>query len=180
MAFSASTISKTICLQHSNTGMPKCSVLTSDLLLLHGLSLASFAYLLTVLSTALSPGYLASHSPSLSDLDGMNSDGVGGEAGGIFLMWDLALGGSPKVSPADFPDGYQARGETVYGTAPPAVAASRVTSTTTEPSSETVNGNRKPDRFANGRVGMYVPLLFTSLAVVFCISAVSTRGFPGG
>lgn len=168
MAFSAATIAKTICIAASHTSVPQCSVLTIDLLLLHALSLASFAYLLVVLSTALSPGYLASHSPSLEGVDVSNSDGVGGEAGSMFVMWELALGGSAKQSTTDLAGGY----ETAYGTATQTPIGGPTT-VMTEAGSEDV------DRFTKGRVGLYVPLLFSSMAVLGSLCAVSTRGFPG-
>lgn len=168
MAFSASTISKTICIDHSPTSVPQCSGLTFDLILLHGLSLAAFAYLVVVLSTALSPGYLTSHSTSLEGVDAADSNGVGGEVGSVFVMWDLAIGDSPKTNAGDVESDIREG----YGTASRAIPDVERTVVEQDQVQST-------DRFAKGRVGMYSALLSTSLAVIFSISAVSTGGFPG-
>jgi hypothetical protein len=144
--------------------------------LLHSLSLASFAYLVIVLSTALSPGYFASHSTSLDGLDAMGGEGVGGEEGSVFVMWDLALGDSPKGLQAELPgetsrpSGY----ETAYGTAGPSVAGGSA-AVEVEAAVPADNAGRA-DRFASGRVGLYVPLLVASVGAIASLSVVTLKG----
>lgn len=175
MAFSASTISKTIC-HISNTDLtPPCSVLTFDLVLLHLLSVACFAYLVVVLSTALSPGYFTSHSPSLDGLAGSKSQDLDGERGDVFVMWDLALG--DPSTPENLADSDRANSDSgpSYGSAV-RQQSNMITPGDPSTASATVDA---VDRFARDRVAFYVPLLASSLASTasFCVSSTIIR--PG-
>jgi hypothetical protein len=177
MAFSAFTLSKGVCsLTISKLYLPTCPLLTFDLALLHLLSTSTLTLVLVILSTTLSPNYHLSLSPS--------ADGgkVGPEERDVFVMWDLALAsppGSPRLGPVRTGGGLGGGGRS-YGAItnelagvpggvypqpsnPYAIDDIVVTPTTTP---------KKRDKFAEGRLWIYIPLGMSSLAVLVAAAVV--------
>ncbi|EIW71156.1 hypothetical protein TREMEDRAFT_67599 [Tremella mesenterica DSM 1558] len=179
MAFSAFTLEKGVCsFEISEVFLPNCPLLTFDLALLHLLSSTTLSLLLVILSTALSPNYYLQYSnmdPSeeIATKDVIESD--------VFVMWEMALASppqSPKLGSAKLKD--PSTPAMSYGTQSPTTPlAQRLPQPTNpySPSAESdINVPKKRDKFAEGRVWNYVPLLICSIVVVGCAGFVMAYG----
>lgn len=179
MAFSAFTLSEGVCSTSlSDTYLPNCPLLTLDMVLLHLLSITALALLLVILSTALSPHYFLAHSP-LASVEGGGTSAKGDpESTDAFVMWELALA-SPPASPR-ISGQPTATTSTTYGTVdtvlpndPPVDRYPQpgAPSTSTSPATS----SKRKDKFAEGRVWSYIPLLLCSiLASTACIMSFAT------
>ncbi|RXK40943.1 hypothetical protein M231_01791 [Tremella mesenterica] len=186
MAFSAFTLEKGVCsFEISEVFLPNCPLLTFDLALLHLLSSTTLSLLLVILSTALSPNYYLQYSnmdPSeeIATKDVPESD--------VFVMWEMALASppqSPKLGSAKLKD--PSTPAMSYGTQSPTTPLAQRLPQPTNPYSSSaesdINGTsgeagvpKKRDKFAEGRVWNYVPLLFCSIVVVGCAGFVMAYG----
>lgn len=173
MAFSASTLKAGICsTSFSELYLPTCPLLTFDLILLHLLSITTLSLLLVILSIALSPSYHL----SLSSLhvDGKNDP----ESMDAFVMWDLALASPPSSPHLERGDPLSGAGSRSYG----AVAAEPMMGNGSYPQ-PTQTGQAEPlpiakkDKFGEGRVWSYIPLLLCSIGayVASIIAVVKTQ-----
>ncbi len=169
MAFSAFILKRGVCSNDIafNSTVPKCPLLTFDLFLLHLLSTADLALLLVILSTALSPSYYISHSPSLLDRDGLAKNPESTDA---FIMWDLALA-SPPSSPRL--DATPSSSTKTYGTATPATPltpAAHPQPSNPYADGESPSGDSLPpprkDKFAEGRLWNYASLCSCSMGAI--------------
>jgi hypothetical protein len=161
MAFSAFTVTEGVCSPNiSELYLPTCRLLTFDLVLFHLLSISTLALLLVIVSAALSPSYYRSLSLSA---DG-NATEEDPDAAGVFVMWELAIASapsSPRLGPVAGPSAAPS-----YGTNVPA--------TPSRPEKSTIAGQVtidnvpkvKRDKFAEGRVWSYTPLLLCSLGTM--------------
>lgn len=129
---------------------------------------------MVVLSTALSSGYYTSLSTSLQSDNGEVNEGMGEEGGDVFVMWELALEESPKKGNTALSETRGEIGTAGYGATRPDQALSANTAVSTETST-----SRQTDKFAGGRVGLYVPLIGASLSAFSAICVVSASGYPG-
>jgi len=172
MAFSAFTLHKGVCSTVvSDIFLPTCPLLTVDLALLHLLSTCNLALLLVILSTALSPLYYLSLSPSFPDTDAGGPAKVDPEAADAFVMWDLALASPPSSPRLDATPSSRTYGTSVPAT--PITPASRASPSNpyqspakaSSASAEGATPPRRRDRFAEGRIWSYVPLAGCSLGV---------------
>ena len=159
--------------------LPTCPLLTFDLALLHLLSSATLSLLLVILSATLSPSYYLAYSTSLDVAQG---DGSKGDltTSDVFVMWDMALA-SPPSTPSRSTNPLPA--STSYGTQSPSTPlAQRAYSqpaTLQVPDDQPVMAPaplRKRDKFAEGRVWNYVPLLLVALGAVGCAGANMATG----
>jgi hypothetical protein len=184
MAFSYFTLVSSVCAQTvHDIFTPTCHVLTFDLTLLHLLSTATLALLLVILSTALSPNYYASLSPSF----GEGADGKDDE-GDMLVMWELALA-SPPSSPLLGPDaiasasadgaGYGTRSTTTPIKASGDGSSKSDAQEHVERTRIEVVAPRKRDKFAEGRVWTYIPLLLSSIGVAIAGGWVLGQGDYG-
>jgi hypothetical protein len=140
MAFSAFTLGEGVCASsRPEIFIPTCPLLTFDMANLHILSIATFAHLLVILSTALSPGYYLSYS-LLQDGSGSGGEGAGSHGSKIddadgydgFVMWDLAVS-SPPASPYLGPSrgfGIEPSAASTPGSASASASARTATATT--------------------------------------------------
>jgi hypothetical protein len=182
MTYSYFTLVSSVCAEAvQQLFTPTCPVLTFDLALLHLLSTTTLALLLVILSTALSPNYFASMSPSYeASKDDQES---------MFVMWELALASppsSPRLGPTRMDTGFTPIG---YGTTgcPSAKKSSQLSDV--ENPYETGRGAsatmadvmavRKRDKFADGRLWSYFPLLGCSLGVTISGAWVLGQGDYG-
>jgi len=163
MAFSAFTINEGVCsTSYSELYLPTCPLLTFDLFLLHLLSITNLALLLVILSTALSPSYYLSNSSSLEAND--NGVKVDPESTDAFVMWDFALD-SPPHSPVGEPSSpLLSSASKSYGAVPATPKRNRAYSQPS-PGHDTPSSasSVKRDKFAEGRLWSYIPLLLGSM-----------------
>lgn len=163
MAFSAFTIHEGVCsTSYSELYLPTCPLLTFDLFLLHLLSITNLALLLVILSTALSPNYYLSNSTSLEiDEEGGKADP---ESTDVFLMWDFVLDSPPQLPVEDQNSPLLPSSSKFYGAVPATPKRARAYS---QPSPEQTTPRSsvpaKKDKFADGRLRSYVPLLLGSI-----------------
>ncbi|WOO85109.1 uncharacterized protein LOC62_06G008606 [Vanrija pseudolonga] len=151
MAFSAVIVNDGVCASSlSVVRLPACPLLTFDLAVLHLLSVSSLALLLVILSSICKPGYEMSHS-LLSESDSES----GSPKGGGLVLWDLAL--APIPEPAAGPSSAL---RSTYGTVEAVEAAAAAPDFSPPPAPR--------DKFAEGRLWSYVPLVVCSLGVVVC------------
>lgn len=165
MAFTAYITQTSVCVsQIEEIYLPTCPILTLDLTLLYLLSISTLALLLVILSTALSPKYYSSLSPSL---DGVPQSPESSQ-GDMFVMWDLALA-SPPSTPRLGPTRTLASSSPVvrtYGTSVPATPVALATGETpANPYAAETPLVKRRDKFAEGRVWSYAILLGCSLGV---------------
>ena len=180
MAFSAFTLEKGVCSMNvPDVLLPTCPLLTFDLALLHLLSSATLSLLLVILSATLSPSYYLAYSTSLDVAQG---DGSKGDltTSDVFVMWDMALA-SPPSTPSRSTTPLPA--STSYGTQSPttplAQRAYSQPATLQVPDDQPIMAPaplRKRDKFAEGRVWNYVPLLLVALGAVGCAGANMATG----
>ncbi|ORX34004.1 hypothetical protein BD324DRAFT_637992 [Kockovaella imperatae] len=146
MAFCAFILRRGMCsLSVSEVDLPTCPLLTFELALLHFISVSCLALLLVILTTVTAPTYLFSLSPSVDD---SSEEAQDPESVGIFVMWDLALA-SPPPSPRIKPSAPN------YG--------ATLTDRPSNPYAEIPVA--KKDKFADGRVMLYLPLLLGGVGV---------------
>jgi hypothetical protein len=136
-------------------------LLTFDLILLHLLSITSLSLLLVILSIALSPSYHL----SLSDIEGGSKSDP--ESMDAFVMWDLALASPPSSPRVEEQGPFSPTTPRSYGTVPPRPIMGSHSYSQPGPSSAPPASppptNRIKDKFAEGRVWSYVPLLVCSV-----------------
>ncbi|KAE8540428.1 hypothetical protein D1P53_003374 [Cryptococcus gattii VGV] len=180
MAFSAFTLQQGVCSPTlPEFLLPTCPLLTFDLTLLHLLSTSTLALLLVIVSSTLSSNYFESLSLFEGQTVGKGSRG--------YIMWEMALGSVPS-SPAGASHPLPLDIEQIppenwvsYGTLSPTTPhqatwpnAQGMTEPTMPPSSSSEpwqSPPKKKDRYAEGRVGTYLPLFLCSLGVA-CASMI--------
>lgn len=159
MSFSAFTIHEGVCSTDlSDTYLPTCPILTFDLVLLHLLSIVTLCLLLSVLSTALSPGYYLAHSSAAAYGDGAKDDP---ESADMLVMWDLALA-SPPSSPRVAPALLNPYASKSYGTTESTVP---VLGTQGDDPEFPAPITTRRDKFAQGRLASYLAIFTCSLGV---------------
>lgn len=182
MAFSAFTLQQGVCSPTlPEFLLPTCPLLTFDLTLLHLLSTSTLALLLVIVSSTLSSNYFETLSLFEGQTVGKGSRG--------YIMWEMALGSVPS-SPTGAnhplpPDIEQIPPESwvSYGTLSPttphqATGPNAQGMTDAEPTMPPSSSSepwqsppKKTDRYAEGRVGTYLPLFLCSLGVA-CASMI--------
>jgi hypothetical protein len=181
MTYSYFTLVSSVCAEAvQQLFTPTCPVLTFDLALLHLLSTTTLALLLVILSTALSPNYFASMSPSYeASKDDQES---------MFVMWELALASppsSPRLGATRMDTGFTPIG---YGTTGTPTTKKQAQLSDVENPYEAGQGAsattvdvmvRKRDKFADGRLWSYFPLLGCSLGVAISGAWVLGQGDYG-
>ena len=161
MAFSRFILKLGICsTSFSELYLPTCPLLTFDLILLHLLSITTLSLLLVILSIALSPGYHL----SLSDMEaGSKADPESMDA---FVMWDLALASPPTSPRVEEPNPFSPRTLRSYGTVTPVPVMGSESYPQPGPSAPVTSPTpvlKTKDKFAEGRLWSYIPLLACSL-----------------
>ncbi|KAL1407264.1 hypothetical protein Q8F55_006682 [Vanrija albida] len=157
MAFSAAIVDNGVCARSlSSVRLPSCPLLTFDLTILHLLSVSSLALVLVILSAVVRPGYEMSHS-LLSDSESDTSSP--GKSGGL-VLWDMALAPIPEpAGPSSAPS------TSTYG----AVRAAE------EQPPDFSPPHPPRDKFAEGRLWSYAPLVACSVGVVICAAVLAGR-----
>lgn len=167
MAFSAVIVNDGVCARSlSVVRLPSCPLLTFDLTVLHLLSVSSLALLLVILSSICKPGYEMSHS-LLSESESED----GSPKGGGLVLWDMALAPIPEPSA-----GPSTAVRSTYGALSGEEAA--VASAAAAPDFSPPPAPR--DKFAEGRLWSYAPLVVCSLGVVVCASILAGMAGSSG